>query len=91
MKVSSGRQGHSVERSVPAEDLTWQDPVPAVDHELIDARDIVSLKDRMLASELSVPDLVSTAWASASIFGGSDKRGRPTALRYFAPGGGPLV
>jgi catalase-peroxidase len=60
---------------VPAEALIWQDPVPVVDHPLIDARDIADLKARVLASGLSVSELVSTAWASASTFRGSDKRG----------------
>jgi catalase-peroxidase len=60
---------------VPAEDLIWQDPVPAVDHPLIDASDIADLKSKVMASGLSVSELVSTAWASASSFRGSDKRG----------------
>ncbi len=60
---------------VPAEDLLWQDPIPAADHELIDAADIASLKEQVLASSLSVSQLVSTAWAAASSFRGSDKRG----------------
>jgi catalase-peroxidase len=60
---------------VPSEELIWQDPVPVVDHELIDAADIVQLKAKILASGLSVPELVSTAWASASTFRGSDLRG----------------
>jgi catalase-peroxidase len=60
---------------VPAEDLIWQDPIPAVDHPLIDAKDISDLKAKVLASGLSVSELVSTAWASASTFRGSDKRG----------------
>jgi catalase-peroxidase len=60
---------------VPAEELIWQDPVPAVDHELIDAPDIAALKSKILVSGLSVSQLVSTAWASASTFRGSDKRG----------------
>jgi catalase-peroxidase len=60
---------------VPAEELIWQDPVPAVDHELIDAQDIADLKGKILASGLSVSQLVSTAWASASTFRSSDKRG----------------
>ena len=60
---------------VPAETLIWQDPVPAVTHELIDAADVASLKAQVLASGLSVPQLVSTAWAAASSFRGSDKRG----------------
>jgi len=60
---------------VPEEDLIWQDPVPPVDHELIDERDIDDLKKKILSSDLSVSQLVSTAWASASTFRGSDKRG----------------
>ena len=60
---------------VPLEELIWQDPIPAVNHKLIGARDIASLKGRILASGLSVSELVSTAWASASTFRGSDKRG----------------
>jgi catalase-peroxidase len=60
---------------VPAEDLIWQDPLPALDHPLIDARDIADLKAKVLASGLSLAELVSTAWASASTFRGSDKRG----------------
>ncbi|MEU6037798.1 catalase/peroxidase HPI [Actinomadura sp. NPDC047616] len=60
---------------VPAETLLWQDPVPAVDHELVDAQDVAALKAQILASGLSVSQLVSTAWAAASSFRGSDKRG----------------
>jgi catalase-peroxidase len=60
---------------VPAEDLIWQDPVPAVTHKLIDGQDIAGLKSKIIASELSVSQLVTTAWASASTFRGSDKRG----------------
>ncbi|MFV8372289.1 catalase/peroxidase HPI [Flavobacterium sp. LB2P74] len=60
---------------VPAEELIWQDPIPAVSHELIDNEDVASLKAIILASGLSVSQLVSTAWASASTFRGSDKRG----------------
>ncbi|MGX5802542.1 catalase/peroxidase HPI [Bradyrhizobium sp. Arg314] len=60
---------------VPKEELIWQDPIPAIDHELVSEADIVSLKARILASGLSVSELVSTAWASASTFRGSDKRG----------------
>ena len=60
---------------VPAEDLIWQDPIPAIDHELVDAADIADLKSKILASGLSVQQLVSTAWASASTFRGSDMRG----------------
>lgn len=66
---------------VPAEELLWQDPVPAVDHKLIDAQDIATLKAKVLASGLSVPQLVSTAWASASTFRGSDKRGGANGAR----------
>ena len=60
---------------VPSEDLIWQDPVPAADHELIDAADVAALKSEVLASGLSVSQLVSAAWAAASSFRGSDKRG----------------
>jgi catalase-peroxidase len=66
---------------VPAETLLWQDPIPAVTHELVDAADIASLKDQILASGLSVSQLVSTAWASASSFRGSDKRGGANGAR----------
>ena len=66
---------------VPTETLLWQDPLPAVTHELIDAEDIASLKGQILASGLSVSQLVSTAWASASSFRGSDKRGGANGAR----------
>ncbi len=66
---------------VPKEELPWQDPIPAVDHELIGEQDIAALKARILASGLSVSQLVSTAWASASTFRGSDKRGGANGAR----------
>ena len=66
---------------VPAEELIWQDPTPAVNHQLIDAKDIASLKGKFLASGLSVAQLVSTAWASASTFRGSDRRGGANGAR----------
>ncbi len=66
---------------VPAEVLLWQDPIPAVAHPLIDEQDIAALKNTLLASELSVSQLVSTAWASASTFRGSDKRGGANGAR----------
>jgi catalase-peroxidase len=66
---------------VPAEELIWQDPLPAVDHELVDAADIAALKAKILASGLTIPELVSTAWASASTFRGSDKRGGANGAR----------
>jgi len=66
---------------VPKEPQIWQDPVPPVDHELIDAKDIADLKARLLASGLSIAQLVSTAWASASTFRGTDKRGGANGAR----------
>ena len=66
---------------VPAEELLWQDPVPAVTHELIDEQDIRALKGKILASGLSISQLVSTAWASAATFRGSDKRGGANGAR----------
>ena len=66
---------------VPAEELIWQDPIPAVDHALVDAHDIAGLKTTILESGLSVAELVSTAWASASTFRGSDKRGGANGAR----------
>src|ERR1700736_3926541 len=66
---------------VPSETLIWQDPVPPVTHELIDASDVASLKAQVLASGLSVSQLVSAAWAAASSFRGSDKRGGANGAR----------
>ncbi len=66
---------------VPAEELLWQDPVPAVDHKLIDAKDIADLKGKILATGLPISQLVSTAWASAATFRGSDKRGGANGAR----------
>ncbi len=66
---------------VPAEPLLWQDPIPPVDHPIVDARDIASLKSKVLASGLGVSELVATAWASASTFRGSDKRGGANGAR----------
>ena len=66
---------------MPAEELIWQDPVPAVDHELVNEQDITALKGKILASGLSIPQLVTTAWASAATFRGSDKRGGANGAR----------
>ncbi|MBV8782386.1 MAG: catalase/peroxidase HPI, partial [Phycisphaerae bacterium] len=66
---------------VPAEELIWQDPLPAVDHKLMDANDVAALKSKILASGLTISELVCTAWASASTFRGSDKRGGANGAR----------
>jgi catalase-peroxidase len=76
-----GPRGRYLGPEVPAEELIWQDPIPAVNHKLIDEQDIISLKKTILSSGLSVSELVSTAWASASTFRGSDKRGGANGAR----------
>ena len=76
-----GPRSRYLGEEVPAEELIWQDPVPTVDHKLIDGHDIADLKGKILASELSISQLVSTAWASASTFRGSDKRGGANGAR----------
>ena len=76
-----GPRGRYLGPDVPTEELIWQDPIPTANHPLIDAQDIASLKSKILASGLSVSELVSTAWASASTFRGSDKRGGPNGAR----------
>ena len=81
-----GPKGCYLGSEVPKEDLIWQDPIPTVSHELVDITDIATLKAQILASGLSVSQLVATAWASASIFRGSDKRGGVNGARIrFAP------
>ncbi len=76
-----GPRSRYLGKLAPTEELIWQDPVPAVDHELIDARDTEDLKKEILASGLTVPELVQTAWASASTFRASDKRGGANGAR----------
>ncbi len=76
-----GPRARYLGKLVPAEALIWQDPAPAVDHALVDANDVAALKAKVLASGLTIPQLVSTAWASASTFRGSDKRGGANGAR----------
>lgn len=76
-----GPRARYLGKLVPAEELIWQDPVPAVDHPLVDAQDIAALKAKVLASGLSTAQLVGTAWASAATFRGSDKRGGANGAR----------
>jgi catalase-peroxidase len=76
-----GPKARYLGKEVPAEDLIWQDPIPAVDHPLVDEADVADLKAKILESDLSVADLVSVAWASASTFRGSDKRGGANGAR----------
>jgi catalase-peroxidase len=76
-----GPRGRYLGPEVPAEELLWQDPIPAVNHPLIDAQDIAALKGKILAAGLTVSELVSTAWAAASTFRGSDKRGGANGAR----------
>jgi catalase-peroxidase len=76
-----GPRTHYLGADVPKEDLIWQDPIPAVDHELVDSKDIATLKAKVLSSGLSTGELVRTAWASASSFRGSDMRGGANGAR----------
>ncbi|MBK8073809.1 MAG: catalase/peroxidase HPI [Ramlibacter sp.] len=76
-----GPRARYLGKLVPSEALIWQDPVPAVDHKLVDAADVAALKAKVLASGLTTPQLVGTAWASASTFRGSDKRGGANGAR----------
>jgi catalase-peroxidase len=76
-----GPRARYIGAEVPAEELLWQDPVPAVDHDLIDAEDIAELKSEILASGLTVPELAGTAWASAASFRGTDMRGGANGAR----------
>jgi catalase-peroxidase len=76
-----GPRARYLGKEVPAEELIWQDPVPAVDHKLVEDADIAALKAKVLASGLSIAELVATAWASASSFRGSDKRGGANGAR----------
>jgi catalase-peroxidase len=76
-----GPKSRYLGREVPAEDLIWQDPIPAVDHKLVNAADIAALKAKILAAGLSIAELVYTAWSAASTFRGSDKRGGANGAR----------
>jgi catalase-peroxidase len=76
-----GPRARYLGREVPSEELIWQDPIPKVNHPLVDKNDIAALKSKILASRLSISELVSTAWASASTFRGSDKRGGANGAR----------
>ncbi len=76
-----GPRARYIGPEVPKEELIWQDPIPAVDHKLVDEKDIDALKAKILSSGLTVSELVSTAWASASTFRGSDKRGGANGAR----------
>lgn len=76
-----GPRTRYIGKEVPAEELIWQDPIPAVNHPLVNADDITALKNNILASGLTVAQLISTAWASASTFRGSDKRGGANGAR----------
>jgi catalase-peroxidase len=76
-----GPRSRYLGQEVPAEELIWQDPIPAVDHKLVEAAEVDLLKSKVLASGLTIPELVSTAWASASTFRGSDKRGGANGAR----------
>ena len=76
-----GPRARYIGSEVPTEELIWQDPIPRVDHKLVDAKDIASLKTKVLASGLTVPELVRTAWASASSFRGTDLRGGANGAR----------
>lgn len=76
-----GPKARYVGAEVPAEDFVWQDPIPKVNHQLIDAKDIAKLKSNILASDLTIPELVKTAWASAASFRGTDMRGGANGAR----------
>ena len=81
-----GPKSRYIGSEVPSEDLIWQDPIPAVNHKLVDDKDVQALKEKIHASGLSISELASTAWASASTFRGSDKRGGANGARIrFAP------